>query len=114
MSKISMLLFSFRIAPSNIQEVCTVLQQVIERTPLGHNLDYVIANIESDSTLCNMQARKRVMLQHWLNKNPNASWSALASALDGSYSVRQDVYVRSIVVQVSRRLQTISNIVTIR
>ena len=85
-----MLLFSFRIAPNNIQEVYTVLQSVIEWTPLGHNLnipDHVIANIESDSTLCNMQARKRAMLQYWLNNDRNATWSALASALDGSYSV---------------------------
>ena len=55
---------------------------------LGQKLnipDEVLANVESDTTLTNMKARKRAMLKWWLDNDPQASWSLLAGALEGTH-----------------------------
>ena len=79
-----------------LQGAAAELQQVTDWRYLGENLqvpEHVLANIASDSTLTNMNARKRETLKWWLN-NKDASWKHLAEALEKSdhYNLAQDIY----------------------
>ena len=70
-----------------LDEADKELTHATEWRHVGENLsipEWELVNIESDTTLNNMKARKRAMLKQWLDNDLEASWGKLVQALQGA------------------------------